>query len=66
MVLSKFFLPYLALPSAMPPQRTLFRRFRDWQDYHRLAQMDDARLRDIGLTHDQVRKACKFWDRSPN
>lgn len=65
MVLSLFFADISGQRSRKTTQRGFFRRLQDWQEYRRLAQMEDHLLRDIGLTRDQVRAASQLWD-APN
>lgn len=62
MVLSPFFAQILLFSRAKAPKRGFFRRIQDWQEYRRLAQMEDHLLCDIGLTRDQVQAACQLWD----
>ncbi len=62
MVLSSFFADISGQRNSKTTQRGFFRRLQDWQEYRRLAQMDDHLLRDIGLTRDQVRAASQLWD----
>ncbi len=62
MVFSALRAPISLVRTEKLQQRSILRRFHDWQDHRRLSQMEDHRLRDIGLTREQVRIACKIWD----
>lgn len=62
MVLSTFFTPFRLFDTVKTPRRGILRRFQDWQDYCRLAGMEDHILRDIGLTREQVYAARQLWD----
>jgi len=60
---------FLSVRGTAAGLRGLWQSFRDWyqrrDQLYRLLEKDDYMLRDIGLTHDDVRRALAmpFWHR---